>query len=539
MNDRFRPFVYLLPVVGFVVLFGLLPAVVLFVSGLSSLGGIGGVSALLSNPLNREAIRNSVEQGGLSAAGAFAIGYPVGVFLGRHEWRGRSLVQGILLAPFLLPSLVVVLAVQGMFGPGGYLGAHVHELQVLGHGLGGILAVNVVFNSPVVALLAAVGVESSSSALEDAAVTLGASPTRVYQDVWGPPSLVGAIAGTVLAFLFSALAFAAPILLCGPRCYTLEARVYSLATILLQPSAASVLALLMVILLALPAAAYLAIVYRLRQRGGTGRRRPIRWTNPMSLILGVMSALVLGGTVALLASVVARSILPSTPSDAWGGPWQALFSSRVDLTVGVSAVGALVNTLLFALAAALIAILLGILSGHASTRRPGAAQGVQLLLFLPLLVSPVVLAFSLTEYWRPLLGGESTVWLLILVSQATLALPFSIQSLQVALARRPPGPRESARLLGAGPFRAFVDADLPAIRGALLASALFAFAIGLGEFTATYFLATPAFTTLPVLLYNLQSLRQFAAADAAAALLLLTSLAVLLGLSLGGRRVEF
>ncbi|HZY91778.1 MAG TPA: ABC transporter permease subunit [Thermoplasmata archaeon] len=538
MRESLHPFAFLAPVGFFLLLFGLLPVAVLFGAGVASEGGVAGVARVLADPLNAAALRNSLLQGSLSALGAFLVGYPVGLFLGRHEWRGRRLVQGLLLVPFLLPSLVVVLAVQALFGPAGYLGTSAPALRILGEGVGGIVAVNVLFNLPVVALLTAVGVESSSSALEETALTLGASPARAYRDVWGLPSLVGAAAGALLTFLFSALAFAAPILLCGPRCYTLEARVFSLATILLDPAAASVLALLMVAFLAAPAALYLFVVYRLRRRAGASRRRRVVWRNPATMLLASLSAIVVGGIVLVLGVILGRSILPTRPGGPWGDSWSALLSPRVPAALGISLGGALVNTLLFATAAALLALLLGVVTGHATTRRPRAGQTVQFLLFLPLLLSPVVLAFALAQFWRPLLGGESAVWLLILLSQAMLALPFALQTLQVALLRLPSGPRESARLLGASPFRAYVDADLPALGGALIAATLFAFAIGLGEFTATYFLATPAFTTLPVLLYDLDGIRQVAAANAAAAVLLLVSLGVLLAIALGGRRVE-
>ncbi len=538
MTDSAPRFAFLLPVLGFVLLFGLLPVGLLFASGVDGVGGWPGVAAVISNPLNRAALANSLLQGGLSAVGAFAAGYPAGVFLGRYRFPGRSLVQSLLLVPFLLPSLVVVLAVQGVFGPAGYLASPFPALQVFGSGLGGIVAVNVVFNLPVVALLTAVGVEASSAALEETAATLGAGPARTYRDVWGPPSLVGGLAGALLAFLFSALAFAAPILLCGPRCYTLEARVWSLATVLLQPSAASVLALFMVLLLAGPTVAYLAIIHRLRRPAGTVRRRPVAWSNPMSLALAGVTAVIVLGVATVLGSIVLRAVLPAGPGDSWGGAFTALAGPMVPAALGISAAGALVNTLLFASAAALLALLLGVLTGYASGGRGRASVGVQFVLFVPLLLSPIVLSFSLAEFWRPLLGGASTVWLLILLSQATLALPFALQSLQAALRRLAPAPREAARLLGASPFRAYLDADLGRAGAALRTASLFAFALGLGEFTATYFLATPTFTTLPVLLYGLQSVRQFAAADAAAAVLLLASLAVFLAITLGGRRVE-
>ncbi len=538
MPDRSRPALFLAPVLGFVLLFGLLPVAVLFATARAGAGGWAGLASVVSNPLNRAALGNSLLQGGASAAAAFVVGYPAGVFLGRYEFRGRRVVQSLLLVPFLLPSLVLVLAVQTLFGPGGYLGGPFPGLAPLGGGVGGIVVVNVVFNVPLVALLTAVGVESSPAALEESAATLGAGPIRTFRDVWGPPSLVGGLAGALLTFVFSALAFAAPILLCGPRCFTLEARVWSLAVVLLDPTSAALLALVMVLLLAAPTALYLGLVDRLRRTAGSARRRPVSVKRPVSVLLATLTLGVVGFVLLVLSSVVLRALAPTVPGGAWGAAFVALGSVRVSAALGISAAGALLNTLLFAVAASLLAVLLGVLAGHVATGRPRSVRAAQFVLFVPLLLSPVVLAFSLAGFWRPLLGGASAVWVLIVVSQGTLALPFSFQSLQSVLGRLPAAPRETARLLGAGPFRAYVDADLPAAGGALVAATLFAFALGLGEFTATYFLATPAFTTLPVLLYGLESVRQFAAADAAAAVLLLASLAVFLAISLGGRRVE-
>ena len=130
------------------------------------------------------------------------------------------------------------------------------------------------------------------------------------------------------------------------------------------------------------------------------------------------------------------------------------------------------------------------------------------------------------------------MWVLVIVSQAILALPLALQSLGLPLAALTREERDAARALGATPWGAFVDADLPRVRSGIVTAALFAFALGLGEFTATYFLVTPTFTTLPVALYNLADTRAFGVADAAAGLLLLLSLAVFVAITFGGRRVE-
>ncbi len=530
---------FLLPVLGFVVAFALVPVGLLFATSVASAGGTSGVRAILSDPENVRAIANSLEQAGLSATLAVAIGYPAGVFLGRYDWPGRSAVRSFLLVPFLLPSLVVVFGVLDLFGPSGLLSGAWPALTVLGHGVPGIVVANLLFNVPIVLLLTAAGVEGSAVDLEETVATLGGSPARAYLDVWARPSWVGAIAGGLLTFLFSALSFAPPLLLCGPGCYTVEAQVWFLDTYGLDPTAAGVLSVAMVALFAVPTVAYLAVLGRLRglpgRRASAPRRPP--WRSPVVVALAAETIAVLAAVGALLVAVLVRTLQPVGGGGA-GAAWAALFSSATQARLGIGVGGAVANTLFFATVAASIALVLGVLASFATARRPRAARGLGLVLFVPLLISPVVLAFGLAEFWRPVLGGVSTVWALVIVSQAVLALPLALQSLALPLASLPPEERDAARTLGASAWGAFVDADLPRVREGLVTAALFAFALGLGEFTATYFLVTPVFTTLPVLLYDLSNTRLVAVADAAAGLLLLLSLAVFGGLALGGRRVE-
>ena len=63
--------------------------------------------------------------------------------------------------------------------------------------------------------------------------------------------------------------------------------------------------------------------------------------------------------------------------------------------------------------------------------------------------------------------------------------------------------RESAAVLGAAPWRVMRDVDLAIVGRPVLAASGFAFAVALGEFGATSFLARPDHPTLPVVIYRL------------------------------------
>ena len=88
-------------------------------------------------------------------------------------------------------------------------------------------------------------------------------------------------------------------------------------------------------------------------------------------------------------------------------------------------------------------------------------------------------------------------------AQALVALPLVVRVVAPALRSVDPRQREAAAALGAGPWRVFWDVDRRVLLRPLLAAIGFAYAVALGEFGATSFLARPTNPTLPVVIYQL------------------------------------
>ena len=70
-------------------------------------------------------------------------------------------------------------------------------------------------------------------------------------------------------------------------------------------------------------------------------------------------------------------------------------------------------------------------------------------------------------------------------------MPFVVRTMLPVLRAVDVRLREAAAVLGASPLRAWREVDLPMVRRALLVAAGFAFAVSLGEFGATVFIARP------------------------------------------------
>lgn len=124
-------------------------------------------------------------------------------------------------------------------------------------------------------------------------------------------------------------------------------------------------------------------------------------------------------------------------------------------------------------------------------------------LLLPLGVSAVTVGFGFVVSLRVQAPELAASGALVPIAQAVVAVPLAVRALVPVLAAVDPRLREAARTLGARPARVLATVDGPfLLRGVGLAAG-FAFAVSLGEFGATSFLAAADRPTLPVLIARL------------------------------------
>jgi len=158
-----------------------------------------------------------------------------------------------------------------------------------------------------------------------------------------------------------------------------------------------------------------------------------------------------------------------------------------------------------------MSLLLGLLVSLVVTRRSQTRaegrlrSGLDGVFMLPLGVSAVTLGFGfLITLDRPPLDLRDSA-LLVPIAQALVALPLVVRTLVPVLAGIDDRQRQAAASLGAAPWRSLLTVELPVLKRPLLAAAGFAFAVSLGEFGATSFLARDDHPTLPVMIYRLLS----------------------------------
>ncbi|WP_084128114.1 iron ABC transporter permease [Demequina sp. NBRC 110055] len=485
---------------AFLGLFFLWPLGSVLVHGLFD-GGFdaAGTWAVLASSRTADAVVTTLGLALAGTAGSVALGVPCAYVLYRLRWRGQLTVRSLVAVPFVLPTVVVAAAFSALLGRSGPLGFLDLDQSVVA-----IVAALVFYNVSVVVRVVGGAWAGLDPSLGAAAATLGADRRRVFAHVTVPALMPAIASAASVVFLFCATAFGVVLVLGGTRVRTLETEIYLQVNQFLDLRSAAVLSILQMAFVAL--ALWLSAAARRRRERVAGGRaldgtRPFRGADawvalPTLLTLGLLLALP-------LYSLVERSL---RTIDGYGiDHYVALFSEPGRTVLPVTVAQAAVNSLVTAAIAAAVACVVGQLVATLLTRRSRRSGALDAVVMLPLGVSAVVVGLGmLLTLNRPVLGIDLRgSWWLVPMAQAVVALPLVVRTLVPAARAIDPRLRAAAATLGASPWRVWLWVDWVLLRRAFGLAVGFAFAIALGEFGATTFVARPDRPTLPTAIYRL------------------------------------
>ncbi|MGI5194535.1 ABC transporter permease [Streptomyces sp. CA-288835] len=485
-----------LPVAFFAVFFAY-PVAAIVARGLKVDGAwqLGRLGEVLAQPDIRHVLWFTTWQALVSTALTLLIALPGAYVFARFDFRGKQLLRAVITVPFVLPTVVVGTAFLALVGRGGLL----DELWGvrLDTTVWAILLAHVFFNYAVVVRTVGGLWSQLDPRQEEAARVLGASRFAAWRKVTLPALGPAVAAAALMVFLFTFTSFGVVQILGGPTFATLEVEIYRQTSEIFDLSTAAVLTMIQFVAVGAILAVHAWTVRRretaLRLVDASVTARRPRGAGQWTLLASVL------GTAALLL-VLPLAVLVQRSLDAPGfAYYKALTSGESDvfLVPPIEAVG---NSLQYALAATALALLIGGLAAAALTRRDAGrlVRGFDALLMLPLGVSAVTVGFGfLIALDEPPLDLRSS-WILVPLAQALVGVPFVVRTMLPVLRAVDVRLREAAAVLGASPWRVWREVDLPMVRRALLIAAGFAFAVSLGEFGATVFIARPDNPTLPV-----------------------------------------
>ncbi|WP_199423093.1 ABC transporter permease [Actinotalea solisilvae] len=501
----------------FLALFFAYPVAALLRLGFVGEGGLdlSGFGEVLGRPRTWRIVGLTLAQSVVGTALALVLGLPVAHLLHRRDFPGRRALRAFVVVPFVLPTVVVGVAFRSVLAPHGPLGF----LGIDGT-FSAVVAALVFFNLAVVVRTVGGFWAGLDPRAEQAARALGASPWRAFVHVTLPALTPALASAAAIVFLFCATAFGVVLVLGGARYGTVETEIWVQTTQFLDLRAAAVLSVLQLVVV--------AGCLLLAGRARSSRERALQLTAdprvalPRPALRGpgrsagdvvavAVTALVVGVLLVLpLATVVVRSL---RTADGWGlGNYVALGTTGGRNALSVTVWEAALTSVRIALDATVIAVVVGGLVALVASRRPrgaGTRRAVRLLdalFMLPLGVSAVTVGFgflvALDRPWGLDLDLRGSA-VLIPVAQAVVATPLVVRTVLPVLRAIDTRLHEAAGVLGAAPAGVLRHVDWPIAARSLGVAVGFAFAVSLGEFGATSFLARPERPTLPVVIFRL------------------------------------
>jgi thiamine transport system permease protein len=495
------------------------------------------IQEVFAEPYFRHVILFTAEQALLSTLLAIAIGLPWAYVFTRYEFPFKDTLRSLTIVPFVLPSITVAVGFILFFGNNGHLnrllmglfGLDGPPLRLL-YSLKGIVLAHAFYNAPIITRMVHAKWERLDPAYEESAQTLGAGRVRRFIGVTLPMLLPSVMTGAALAFIFCFLSFPIVLALGGARFSTLEVEIYTQFIVLYQHKTGAALAIIEIVLSLLFTYGYIRLEGRFTQETEAA---PIRPTIPLlrrlTLGKGVVWLFVAASGILFLGPMV--SIVVDSFTREWAGRtiltlhWYSyIFQPQHEALIGAAPLRSVLNSLQVGLAAMGVASVVGLPIAFVIARyRFRGRRGFDTLVMASLGISSVALgAALLAAFLRPPLQLSSGL-VAIVLAHSILAYPFVIRAVVPTLESLDRRVVEAARSLGATRLRAFRDIELPLIRRGLLVGAVFAFAISLGEMSATIMLARPELKTMPVVVNDLRAARSFGGASAMSCLLILVT----------------
>ncbi len=183
----------------------------------------------------------------------------------------------------------------------------------------------------------------------------------------------------------------------------------------------------------------------------------------------------------------------------------------------------LINSLYYSSLATLLSVGLGIPLAYAHGSRARFLPPLSsIMVLLPLGISSITVAYGLMTAIAVPTGLNMNPWPIIVLAQTIIGLPFTARSIEISRRNIDPLLIEQADALGASRLQRLFFVELPLLAPGILVGAVFAFAMAIGEMSATLFIALPQNLTLAVAIHNNLDVRNFVEAGASALILMFT-----------------
>ena len=460
------------------------------------------VSGMVTDPVNRRILWNTVQLGVIVSLLGTAVGFVLAFTQVRLRFRGKRALHLIALMPIVSPPFAVATAAITLFGRNGVISNGIFGLDVNIYGLKGLVFVLTLSFFPVAYMNLKGMLESLDPSLDEAAANLGAGKLKIFFSVT-LPMLVPGIAGSVLLLFVESIADLANPLVLGGDYTVLASRAYLAVTGEYNVTGGAAYSLVLL----LPALSVFLV-----QRYWVSRKNVVTVTGKPSGTVELITTRALRIPALAISVFVCFLILLMYGTVIVGG-FVKILGVNNEWTLDhyrfvLSGIGsdAMFTTTALALMATPVAGLFGMVIAWLVVRKLRRTSGLMdfvgmLGLSVPGTVIGIgyALAFNTPtvfagRQWFPAIAGGSAMFggaLAIVMVFVARSLPSGQRSGIAALQQINPAIDEASTSLGADSATTFRKVTLPLIRPALLAGLTYAFARSMTTLSPIVFITTP------------------------------------------------
>jgi thiamine transport system permease protein len=426
---------------------------------------------------------------------------PLAFFLAKYSFKGKRILEYVLLTPFFVPAFTVAEGLIVLLGEKGIVNSLLSQIFATGkpvvkilYSMWAVILAHVIYYVPLATLILEQGFSSVDQDLVDAARVFSGSTLRVFKTVYLNFLTPHMVAASLLVFAFSFITYSTPMLV-GGKFTTLEVEIYATR---FKPVSSSIA------LLQLSSTLFLSIIIIfLREKYYAPSSVERHVEEPVSKLFSSFSGILLAAYVVFICVFeLTPIVIPVVgPFLEAGHSVPLLFRELCDFKFGfgLSLSEIFLQSLSIALIVSVFSTLLSVAIVWSSKLAGGVLEKiVSILMVLPLTMSRSSLALGILLSYGFGIVKLYGSWMLMVIGQSAVVVPLATRIIEASWSRIVKEYREAADAHGATVVFRLIRVEIPLILPAVVATLLMAFSSSLSDFTFSTFFSTLNLMTIPV-----------------------------------------
>jgi iron(III) transport system permease protein len=454
---------------------------------------------LFSSPNYTIILANSVNLGLAVTLFTTLLSLPLALLLVRYNFRGKGLLNGLILIPMVLPPFVGAIGMRQLLARFGSINLLLLEVGVInqpidwlgGGSFWGVVILESLHLYTKIYMKFKTTQATENTSLEEAARNMGANSFKLFRTVTFPLMLPGYFAGAIIVFIWAFTDLGTPLIFEYREVVAVQ--IFNMVTDLHQNPMGYAFVVAVI--------ALTLFFFYLSKRilgGGSyemlGRGHVASAARPASasmtvlaygVVLSISALALIPHLGVLLTSMTSRWFLSVLPSEYTLKFYKDVFSHDLALL-------SIKNSLLLSSLSTIIDVVLGVTIAYLLARKRVPGRNVlDALAMLPLALPGLVLAFGYVAAFSatPLDARVNPVPLLV-IAYAVRRLPYMVRAAYAGFQQTSVALEEAAINLGASPMKTLYQITMPLIFANLIAGAVLSFSFAMLEVSDSLILAS-------------------------------------------------